>query len=119
MPDWKQISKLLAEMHNEYGKGAVTLEGENAFSKAVEENQVFYDLGSPQRHMEWEEETLTPKMIRKWLWELRKDDILERKDVFAWTVWEEDKSVGGLGALVADELNDILDDTIKIEVTDG
>lgn len=115
--DWKQISRLLADMHNEHGKGAVTLEGDNAFAKAVDEDRAFYNLGSPQRDVEWGARELTPKMIRRWLWDLRKDEVLQRPNVFAWTAWDEEKSVGGLGALVNDKLNGVLDVT-NIEVID-
>lgn len=115
MTNWKSMSRLIAEMHNTHGKSAVTLSGDNAFARAVNEELGFKELDAPHLAMSWKDEELTPKMIRRWMWELRQDKIIkETEDLFAWTIKEDKGSVGGFGTLVTND-----EATIPVEVTDA
>lgn len=114
MAKWKQISKLLAEMHNTHGRAAVTMGGENAFAKAIDSELSFREI--PEAHLltSWKDVELTPKMIRRWMWDIRQDEVLKEENVFAWTVQNEENSVGGFGTLVEPD-----EQFPPLEVTDG
>ena len=114
MAQWKEMSKLLTEMVADFGKGAVTFEGENAFGLAVDKGLKFKDLGLEDHEVTWDK-PVTPKMVRRWLWTLRKEKALETPNVFVWALKGEDTTVGGLGSLVDSDDNT----GIAIEVTDG
>ena len=114
MAKWKQISKLLAEMHNDHGRSAVTMGGENAFAKAVDSELSFKQLPDEHLIISWDDKELTPKMIRRWMWDIRRDKALKEDNVFVWTVQNEDSSVGGFGTLVEPD-----EEFLPLEVTDG
>ena len=77
MAKWKQISKLMAEMHNTHGRSAVTMGGENAFAKAVDSELSFKEISEAHLLASWKDVELTPKMIRRWMWDIRQDKVLK------------------------------------------
>lgn len=117
MTDWKELSKLMTEMHNDYGRSAVMVSGENAFANALENETALQDITTEDIETSWETQKVTPKQIRRWIWGIRHNDKMKEPSTVIWTGWDEanQTSWGGLAQLV-EESND---ETIKVEINDG
>ena len=118
MPNWKTISHSLTEMHNDHGRAAILVSGDNAFTQAVGGDTYIKDITTEKTEGMWEGRDLTPKQIRRWVWDIRKEEVLQDDKTIIWTGYnkEEETSHGGLAQFSEDLDNPF---TIKIEVTDG
>tara|TARA_R100001082_G_C4354346_1_gene156060 strand:- start:535 stop:849 length:315 start_codon:yes stop_codon:yes gene_type:complete len=93
--DWKKLSKKLVDLHEE--KEAAIIRLTPATIGEV------INLSSDGFCLEVEGKKLSPKKVRKFLWENRKKRALQRKQAVLWSAYmeEEDKSYVGVGALTS------------------
>lgn len=99
MRDWKEISKVSADAHP---GGVVLLESPHYPVDALPEGSVrFYH---PELTREIETENLTPKDIRRFLWENRANRAVLRDRSFVETDYDEESGVSTvrLGTITAD-----------------
>lgn len=87
MNDWKATSRFLSDMAHKFGVGLVTPDCRNGFGLVGGKALVV------QSRMDRRMEKLTPKGIRRWLWEVRYDPVwrdpnvlvyVEREDPTGW-----------------------------------
>tara|TARA_R100000458_G_C8169181_1_gene170306 strand:+ start:229 stop:564 length:336 start_codon:yes stop_codon:yes gene_type:complete len=103
MINWKEISNLLIDSHQEEGDGLVKLYPHS-------EGDSIVNMSNENFILEVEGKELRPKKVRKFLWEQRKNRALKRKNAVLWSSYieEEDKSYVGVGALTSPEAADRL-----------
>jgi hypothetical protein len=96
--DWKKISKKLSEDHGKYESAVVPL---NPHSSGV-----LVNLSDDKFYWETDGKNLTPKKVRKFLWENRKKRALQRKNAAVWSSYlpDEDKTYMGVGAITSKEV---------------
>ena len=118
MANWKEISHILTEMHNNFGRAAVSVGGDNAFQKVLSAEAYLRDITTDEIASSWDSKELTQKQIRRWVWNIRKNPILEDERTILLTGYdaENETSQGGLA-----QFSDTLEDpfTIKVELEDG
>ena len=54
MPNWKTISHSLTEMHNDHGRAAILVSGDNAFTQAVGGDTYIKDITTEKTEGMWE-----------------------------------------------------------------
>lgn len=95
MTDWKLTSRFLSDMAHKFGVALSTPEGENGF-QLVGSNAFVWDPALECRFSK-----LTPKRIRRWLWENRRAPAFEQPGVLVYIERESPTSwvgrVGGVG----------------------
>lgn len=96
MSDWKLMSRYLSDMAHKFGVALSTPDADNGF-RLVGSNSFVYDPRLDCRFTK-----LTPKAIRRWLWENRHDPLFGRPDVLVYIERESPTSwigkVGGVGS---------------------
>jgi hypothetical protein len=100
MTDWKTISQFLTYMAHKFGLGLSTLTCENGFGlvgdKAfVERPELGRQFGK-----------MTPKVIRRWLWDLRYDPVWREPGVMVYVERESPTSWKGKIGTVGDPANE-------------
>jgi hypothetical protein len=99
--DWKRTSRFLSDMAHKYGVGLSTPSAENGFGLVGV--QGFLPVGGLERRFD----RLTPKGIRRWLWDVRYDPVWREHDVLVYVERESPTSwvgqVGRVGSPDAEE----------------
>ena len=109
--DWKELSRTLSSLHAENGQAAVDKTGSNVF----ESNNPLVNTTLEEEILEQAGKEITPKKIRKFTWDRRKNRKLTRGSGVLWTYYDEetDTSYLGTGALVNPRiLNKIKEDLV-------
>lgn len=89
MSDWKLASRFLSDMAHKYGVGLATPSAENGF-------QVVGDRGFlPVAELDHDFSKLTPKAIRRWLWESRYNPVWHESEVLVYVERESPTSWKG------------------------
>ena len=94
MTDWKAASHLLSYMAHKFGVALVTPEAENGFGLVGD--RAFVELPSLGRSFA----KVTPKQLRRWLWEVRYDPVWKEPGVLVYVERESPTSWNGKGGLV-------------------
>ena len=107
MPDYKQISQDISQQHQDKGMAFIPLFGEII-------NEILVNLSDDKTYVSFEGKKITPKKIRKFLWDHKKDRRFQRKRAILWSAYndEEDKSYLGVGATASHKLQDKFKDRI-------
>ena len=92
MIDYKKISHITCLNHNAKG-GAITQLGGRT-------NEVVVNLSDEDSYMEIEGDKISPKQVRKYMWDNRKRRSFKRESAVVWTFFnsEENVSVIAVGA---------------------
>jgi hypothetical protein len=94
MPDWKVTSHLITSMAHKFGVALSTLEGQNAFRMVGSNGLVV----KPELDRKFTK--MTPKQVRRWLWEVRYDPVWREDDVLVYVERESPTSwVGRVGRI--------------------
>jgi len=103
-PNWKQISKYMAHMHNSLGGSLIDLEGKNA---TVSGSSII-NTSKPNEVLSIVGNELSPKKLRKFMWDHRKSRRLTRDNAVIWSWFDEDqnKTLVGFAAPVSKEALD-------------
>ncbi len=103
MTDWKATSRFLSDMAHKYGVGLVTPEAENGFGLVGDRGFV------PVSALDRKFTKLTPKGIRRWLWEVRYDPVWREPDVLVYVEREDPTSwTGRVGRVGSPDLEDAI-----------
>lgn len=97
---WKQVARDLVSMHSRMGVSRVVLRPERLgpsrtdMVNTCEDEDLLVVRGN----------SLSPKEVRRWLWEKRKKRSLRRPNAVIWSVYDEkeDRSIVGTGAIVSE-----------------
>lgn len=89
MIDWKLTSRYLSDMAHKYGVALATPDSRNGF-QLVGANAFVGEPGLDCRFTK-----LTPKCIRRWLWENRHEPVFGRPDVLVYI--ERESPTGWVG----------------------
>jgi hypothetical protein len=94
MPDWKVTSHMVTEMAHKFGVALSSLEGENGFGLVGCQGFVV----KPELDRKFEK--MTPKTVRRWLWEVRYDPVWREPGVLVYVERESPTSwVGHVGRI--------------------
>ena len=85
--DWKQLTRSLCEMHNLWGAAALTVKGENPALAG----KAYVNLTDDKDLLVVESEELTPKVVRAWLWKLRKQRKVQRSRAVLWSAVDQER----------------------------
>lgn len=103
MNDWKAMSRFLSDMAHKFGVGLVTPAVENGFGLVG--GKGFLPVGQLDREFS----KLTPKGIRRWLWEVRYDPVWRESDVLVYVERKSPTSwVGKVGRIGSPEAEDAI-----------
>lgn len=103
MSDWKAMSRFLSDMAHKFGVGLVTPAVENGFGLVG--GKGFLPVGQLDREFS----KLTPKGIRRWLWEVRYDPVWRERDVLVYVERKSPTSwVGKVGRIGSPEAEDAI-----------
>ena len=91
MSRWKETSRLLSDMTHKFGIGLSTPDAENGFQLVGD--QAFVELADLSRRFD----RVTPKEIRRWLWEIRYNPVWEDPDVLVMV--EREDPTGWVGRI--------------------
>jgi hypothetical protein len=112
--DWKMVTRKLCEFHKEF-KASIVCRDSNPIREGnllnlTEEEEYFTQSGKE----------ITPKKLRRWLWENRNARALTRDSLVLWSAYdhEKDVSIVGLGALVDDDIKQRFPPTHVVGVGD-
>ena len=96
--NWKKISNSLVKMHKELGGALVNREGENA----VVNNRSLVNTSKEDEILTLVGKKLSPKRVRKFMWDNRNSRRLTRSNAIVWSWYneDEDKTYMGFGASV-------------------
>lgn len=101
--DWKLTSRFLSDMAHKYGVGLATPSADNGFQLVGA--QGFLPVGGLERRFS----KLTPKGIRRWLWEVRYDPVWREPGVLVYVERENPTSwVGQVGRIGSPESEDAI-----------
>lgn len=98
--NWKKLTSKMADFHEEYGASIVSRDLDPLYSgnllNLTEEEKLFSQEG----------EKISPKKIRRWLWEIKDERSLKRDGLVFWSVYDDEKktSYAGFGVLVKEEI---------------
>jgi hypothetical protein len=94
MSDWKETSHFLTFMAHKFGIGMSTPDAENGF-QILGSNGL---LVKPELDRKFSK--MTPKQIRRWLWDVRYDPVWQEADVLVYVERESPTSwVGRVGRI--------------------
>lgn len=101
--DWKAMSRFLSDMAHKYGVGLATPAAENGFGMVGDRGFL------PVQELECEFGRLTPKRIRRWLWESRYNPVWQESDVLVYVERESPTSwVGMVGRVGSPDAEDAI-----------
>ena len=91
-PDWKKMTKTLCDLHEEHGAAVVDSEGE-----MIVEDGGLVDRTGGEDLMRMEGRALTPKAVRRWLWENRKAPWTGGENTVLWSLYDEESDASLVG----------------------
>jgi hypothetical protein len=99
--DWKLTSRFLSDMAHKFGVGLATPHGDNGFQLVGD--QAFVEV--PELRHQFDR--VTPKVIRRWLWEVRYNPVWQDDGVLV-MVEQEDPTgwVGRVGRVGSPDLDE-------------
>ena len=114
MNNYKELSQIISKQHKEAG---ISL---HPIFDSIDHAH-FINLSTEETISSHEGKELSPKKIRKYLWENKKDRKFQRKNAVLWTAYdsEEDISYIGIGASTHPEVSSRLNAEILWEQKDG
>jgi hypothetical protein len=98
--DWKKLTSKMSEFHREFGASIISRDSEPLTSGSLlnltKEKDMYSQEGSD----------ITPKKVRRWLWEMRDKRSMKREGLVLWSAYDEDKNTScvGFGVLVDDKI---------------
>lgn len=100
-PNWKQISQYMARMHNSLGGSLINLEGKNATLSGSS----IINTSKPNEVLSIVGNELSPKKLRKFMWDHRRSRRLQREKAVIWSWFDRDqnKTLVGFAAPVSEE----------------
>ncbi len=103
MTDWKAASRMLSYMAHKFGVALVTPAAENGFGLVGD--RAFIEVPSLARTFG----KVTPKQIRRWLWEVRYDPVWKESGVLVYVERESPTSwQGKVGRVGSPESEDAI-----------
>lgn len=96
MNDWKRTSRFLSDMAHKFGVGMATPDCQNGFGLVGD--QAFVPVVQLDRSFT----KLTPKGIRRWLWEVRTDPVWHKRNVLVYIERADPTGWNGKIGLVGD-----------------
>tara|TARA_R100000655_G_scaffold59315_1_gene97761 strand:+ start:6375 stop:6743 length:369 start_codon:yes stop_codon:yes gene_type:complete len=88
--DYKKLSKQISDSHKESGISITPIYGTIDYLH-------FINLSDDETIFTSEGSELSPKKIRKFLWEHKKDRKFQRKNAVIWTSYDEEEDISYLG----------------------
>ncbi len=92
--DWKSMSKKVSEIHSQEGRAAVDKTGRDA----MELPYPLINTIPEDKLMSLAGKNISPKAIRKFTWENRKERFITRDKTVIWTYYDLDSDTSYVGA---------------------
>lgn len=98
---WKDIVSALRAMHQETGAGFVRVaDGGLLWPSELPDSLEMVNVSPDEELLEVDGTEVPSKEVKRWLWRHRKSRSLKRVRAILWSVYDQGKTVVGVGAVV-------------------